>query len=220
MERYNASKITKTILEQQGGYYEKDGYIIGISSFINGVSIEFCNRGKTVLLLQAYDLTKSKSKDVRPAVFRFNYYENEIIPFTLSIDFDDMHHKKKQIHLNLDYESKKNLKLTPFQFLENKLDHFTVDFNVNEKEKTILINFEKTLLSLLNMLKNTSFYRKFDSYNVNPIHPTDNSLILEVQLILEANIQNRRIKISSRIKTLMFIILMILTILIIKFILS
>jgi len=46
MEKYNASKIRGTVILGQVGYYEKDGYIFEIFSFVDGINIEFWKETK------------------------------------------------------------------------------------------------------------------------------------------------------------------------------
>lgn len=183
MEKYNASKIKDNIVSNQVGYYEENGYTIGISSFIDGVNIEFIKDGNIVLLFQTYDLRPSIKEDgklledKRPEFIRINYYKNnEIIPYNLLVDFD-LGHNPKKIHLNFDYISKNNLKDDDIYSLYKGLDHFEVEYNVIENEKSIIVNFEETLISLLKHLNKSNFYSNFDEIIVGKIYPSNDEYI-------------------------------------------
>ena len=185
MEKYNAAKIRDTVVPEQVGYYEKDGYYFGVSSFVDGVNIEFWKDGNIKFLFQAYDLDKSKTKDKRPEFIRISSYEEkELIEFNLLVDFDEAHIPSKKIHLNYDYKSKENLKNASFEFLK-KLDHFEVICKVNEAEKTIIVNFEATLISFLDFLKDKDFYPNFDKVYITKIHPSSDDFLDKVETKLK-----------------------------------
>lgn len=185
MEKYNASKIRDTVILDQSGYYEKNGYIFGVSSFVDGVSIAFHKDGDIKFLFQTYGLDESKTKDKRPELIRINYYEDEdLIEFNLLVDFDEAHIPSKKIHLNYDYKSKEDLDKNPFDFLK-QLDHFEVVCKTNETEKTIIVNFEETFISLLDFLKDKNFYPNFDKVFITKIHPTNDNFLDKVEAKLK-----------------------------------
>jgi len=185
MKTFNASQIRDTILPNKIGYYEKEGYVFGVSSFVDGVSIAFYKNGDIKFLFQAYDLDSSKTKDKRPEFIRISSYEEkELIEFNLLVDFDEAHIPSKNIHLNYDYKSKENLKNASFEFLK-QLDHFEVICKVNEAEKTIIVNFEATLISFLDFLKDKDFYSNFDKVYITKIHPSSDDFLDKVEIKLK-----------------------------------
>lgn len=174
-----------TLIPNQAGYYEKDGYIFGVSSFVDGINIEFWKSGDIKFLFQAYDLDKSKTKDKRPEFIRISYYEGkELIEFNLLVDFDEAHIPSKKIHLNYDYKSKENLDKAPFNFLK-ELDHFEVICKVNEAEKSIIVDFENTFISFLDFLNDKGFYQNFDKVFITKIHPTSDDFLDNVEMKLK-----------------------------------
>lgn len=185
MEDYNASKIRDTIINKQIIYCQKGEYIFGVSSFVDGVNIEFLENGEPKLLIQAYDLERSKTKDKRPEFIRIFYYEGkELIEFNLLVDFDIAHIESKKIHLNYDYISESNLQKCPLKFIQ-ELEHFEVVCEVNETEKTIIVDFEKTFISFLDFLEKQGFYPNFDKVFITKIYPSSDDFLNRVEFKLK-----------------------------------
>lgn len=185
MKKYNAVKIRDSIIPEQVGYYEKEGYTFGVSSFVAGVNIVFQKQGNVKFFFQTYDLDQSNTKDKRPEFIRIGHYKDDkLIEFNLLVDFDDAHILSKKIHLNYDYKSKENLKNISLDFLK-QLEHFEVVCDVNETEKTIIVNFEDTFISFLDFLKDKNFYPNFDKVHITRISPSSHDFLDKVEAKLK-----------------------------------
>lgn len=181
MKQYSSRDIHDSLLSENSMYLDKGEYVFGISRYMEGVSIAFHKQGDIKFLFQSYDLDKSKTKDKRPEFIRISYYENNLIEINLVVDFDENHDKNKKIHLNYDYISNNNLKNNEeLKFLE-KLNHFEVITRINEKEKSIIVDLEKTFIMFLEFLRTTNFYKNFDKVFITKIHPSSDSFLDEIE---------------------------------------
>lgn len=179
--KYEPKKISEDLDKAKIVFAIKDGSLLAVSAYINGVHISFHKSDDLKFIIQSYDLRKSEIKDNRLEFLKIgDYTNNEPDWLNLVLDFDYNHHDHKKIHLNCKYTSKNNIFIT----LNKLLDHFELVYDKNKTEKTITLNFEKTLLSLLDHLGKKKFYSNFDSFSVMRISPTNDVIIDSVRKTL------------------------------------
>jgi hypothetical protein len=178
-----SQEINKDLLNLGFKPYKNKDQIIVLSKYCDPVTLLLESNKKNNLLIQLYDISKSKQKDKRLEFIRITMIKpKKKYFFSYLLDTNHTTKPTEDIHLNLKIESKV-YKIIEKEYSKSdvlkKIDHMKIEWYNNISENWCAPDYNKTFIKLLDLLGQNAFLDNFNNWIIYKCYSSNNPQFCE-----------------------------------------